>query len=221
MDRQQLQVEPREEIGKWAVRRLRNRGLVPGVIYGKETKPMAVQVDARALGELMKAGQRSLLVDLRLPGVTVRNSPTVMIREVQRDPLTGKVLNVDFHSISLKERVHATVQVMLVGEPEAIKRGGTLEHLLREVEIQCLPTDLPDHFELEVSQLDMGDSLHVSDLVPPPNVTILTSAEEVVAVMAAPRLEEEAAPAPAEAEAIPEPEVTGQKSERKEKEEEE
>ena len=219
MERPQLHVEPREEIGKWAARRLRGRGLVPGVIYGKASEPRAVQVEARALGEVMRAGHRNMLLDLRLPGVSVRNSPTVMVREVQRDPLSGKLLNVDFHQISLKERVSTTVPVVLVGEPEAIRHGGILEHLLREVEIQCLPTDLPEQLELDISQLEIGDSLHVSDLAPPSGVTMITSPEEVVAVMAAPAKEEEVAPPPAEAEAAPEPEVIGQKGKEEEEEE--
>jgi len=221
MERPQLHVEPREEIGKWAARRLRNRGLVPGVIYGKTSEPKAVQVEARALGDVMRAGHRNMLLDLRMPGVSVRNSPTVMVRELQRDPLSGKLLNVDFHQISLKERVSTTVPVVLVGEPEAVKHGGILEHVLREVEIQCLPTDLPEQLELNISNLEIGDSLHVRDLAPPSGVTMITSPEEVVAVMAAPAKEEEVvAPTPAEVEAAPEPEVTGQKSERKEAEEE-
>jgi large subunit ribosomal protein L25 len=227
MDQIELNVTRREADGKSAARRLRREGLVPAIIYGKGFDALPIAVDARELQRLFAEGVHGTsLLRLHLDGKASRNSPVVMIKEVQRNLLNGQLLNVDFHKISLTEKVTAQVPVVLVGESPAVRQGGTLEHLLREIQVECLPTEIPDHIEVDASSLEMGHSIHVSDLQIPPAVTVLTGTEEVVAVMAAPKVVEEVAPAEAavavegEEEEVKEPEVLTQKRPREEEAEE-
>jgi len=221
MDQIEVNVIRREAAGKSAARRLRTQGRAPAVIYGKEFETLPVAVDLSELEPIFAEGQQSTaLLRLHIDGKASRSSPLVMIKEVQRDPLSGQVLNVDFHKISLKEKVTAQVPVVLTGESPAVRHGGILEHVLREIEVECLPTDIPDRFDVDISHLEIGHSIHLNELQAPDRVTVLTGADEVIAVMAAPKAVEE--PAPAEAEAVEgeeepqEPEVLAQKGEREE-----
>jgi len=219
MDQIELTVTRREAGGKSAARRLRRQGQVPAVIYGRDYETLPVAVDVNELQPVFAEGQHSTsLLRLHIDGKATRSSPLVMIKEVQRNPLTGQLLNVDFHKISLKEKVTAQVPIILTGESPAVRQGGILEHVLREVEVECLPTDIPEHFDVDVSHLEIGHSIHLRELKPPENVTLLTGADEAIAVMAAPRVGEE--PVPAEAEAVEEaeeepqePKVLAQKGE--------
>ena len=225
MERVELEAVKREAVGKSAARRLRQQGAVPGVIYGRGMEPVAVAVEAKAFTrQVLEQGQANLLVALRLKGRGApRSAQTVMVKEVQRDPLTRQLLNVDFHKISLTEQVHTTVRVALAGEAPGVRRGGILEHLLREVEVRCLPDAIPAQLEVDVSGMDIGEAVHVSDLVAPPGVSLLTPATEVVAVLAPPAKMEEvpAVAAPVEEAEMPEPEVITHKGEKPGKEKEE
>ena len=223
MERTQLATEPRTEIGTWAAKRLRKQGLVPGVIYGRGIDAQPVQVEERSLAELLRGGPAGVLVDLRIQGGNGEQIETVMVREIQRNPITGQLLNVDFHRISLEEEVTTVVRVNLVGDPEAARRGGILEQILWEVQVTCLPTAIPDRLEADISGLEIGDALHANALRPPEGVTLNIDPEEVIAVMAAPRVEEEvAAPTAEELEELEEaaePELVG-KGKREEEAEE-
>ena len=196
MLQRELSVTKRSQAGSSAAGRLRRQGLVPAVLYGRGVDPIALAVDAKAMRELLHGGHN---VVVRL---SVENGgeepPTVMMREIQRHPLTGALLNVDFQRISLTEKVQAQVSVTLVGEAPGLKQGGVLDHVLREVEVEALPTDLSEQIELDVSHLRVGESLHVSDLVAPAGVAILANATDVVVSMFVPRAVEEVAPVAAE-----------------------
>ena len=211
MDRMQFGAELRTETGTWAAKRLRKQGLVPAVIYGKGIDAQPIQVEARSLAQFLRSGHVGVLVDLQIQGGNDQRTETVMVRELQRDAITGQLLNVDFHRISLEEEVTTAVPIHLVGEPEATKRAGILEQLLREVQVTCLPTAIPDHLEVDISSLDIGDTVHADALQAPEGVTLQVDPEEPIAVMAAPRIAEEVAPPAAEeeeAEAV-EPELVG------------
>jgi len=217
----QFAVEPRTEIGTWAAKRLRKRGLVPGVIYGKGIDAQPVQVEARSLAEFLRGGHAGVLVDLKVQSSDGETIETTMVREVQRNPITGQLLNVDFHRISLKEEVTTAVPITLVGQPETLKRGGILEQILWEVQVTCLPTAIPDRLEADISGLEIGDTLHADALRLPEGVTLQVASEEAIAVMAAPRIEEEVAPPPEEVEEeAVEPELVGKPKEEEEAEEE-
>ena len=196
MLQRELSVTKRSQGGSAAARRLRRQGLVPAVLYGRGADAIALAVDAKAIRELLHGGH-NVVVRLSVEGGG-EEPPTVMMREIQRHPLTGALLNVDFQRISLTEKVQAQVSVTLVGEAPGLKQGGLFDHVLREVEVEALPTDLPERIELDVSNLHVGESLHVSDLVAHAGVAILANATDVVVSMIVPRAAEEVAPVAAE-----------------------
>lgn len=197
MEQRELTVETRAGSGTSAARRLRRQGLVPAVLYGRGMEPVPLSVNASLLRELVHAGGHNVVVRLNIKDGNAE-PPTVMLKEIQRHPLSGIVLNVDFQKISLTEQITAEVPIILVGEAPGVKQGGVLDHVLREVEVECLPTDIPHSIELNVSQLDIGHALHVSDLAAPPGVTITAEPTEVVVAVTR-VFEEVAAPAPEEA----------------------
>jgi large subunit ribosomal protein L25 len=218
MQRLTLEVEVRRELGKSAVRKLRRAGRVPGVLYGRGFDPVAVAVDARALeATLQKLAGGNVLLDVVVREDGQTRTELAMLQEVQRDVLTRQVLHVDLHRVSLTEKVYTRLPVRLRGEPRGVREGGILEFLRHEVEVAGLPTDLPDHLELDVSNLGVGHSLHVRDLTVPAGVTVLTPADETLVTVLAPALAaEEAAPAAEEAPA--QPEVVGKGKEKEEEE---
>ncbi|HLQ65635.1 MAG TPA: 50S ribosomal protein L25, partial [Candidatus Limnocylindrales bacterium] len=163
------------------------------------------------------ASGANVIVDLLVSGAAAADRKA-LIREIQRDPVVGNILHLDLQHISLTERITVEVPIELIGTPTGVKDGGgILEHLLREVEIECLPTDIPTHLEADVSLLNIGDSLHVSDLKAE-RVTILTQADRAIATVVPPTVLEEVAPAEA---AVAEPELVTDKKEGEEGEEEE
>jgi len=202
----ELDVSPRQVLGK-KVKRLRWQGLTPANIYGHRVESKAIQVPSEELRRVLQTVGRSEIIYLRLDGEEPR---PVFIRAVQRDPLTDGILHVDFYQISLLEKVRLDVPLHLVGEAPTVKQfGGTLLHSLDYVTVEALPTDIPSHIEVDVASLEeIGQTLHIRDLPVPPNVTVLTDPDLVVAKVVAPaveRVEEvaEEAKAIAEAEAAP------------------
>ena len=209
MERVSLSAAARTATGKNAVKKIRKNGLVPAILYGRARESVPLAVDRKGLLGALATGGRNVLIDLMVTHDGESESNTVMIREIQRDHLRREILHVDLHQIILTEKLEARVPVMLEGMPEGVASGGgILEPHLREVEIRCLPTQIPDHLTANVAHLAVGDSLHVRDLVVPEGIEILTPPEEVLVSVVAPKEEvEEAAPAAAEAPA--EPEVVG------------
>jgi large subunit ribosomal protein L25 len=196
--------------GKEAAKKLREKRLIPGVVYGGTAGPVHVTIDplelAKALGT--HAGENALIT-LSVAGDGERTT-TVILKELQRDPVRGEPLHVDFLEISMKRKIKIQVPLRFVGEPIGVRdKGGFLEQHLREVTVECLPGAIPDQIQLEVGSLDVGDSIHVRDLRPPEGVKIVEDAERpVVSVLAVAVVVEEAPPA----EAKPaEPEVVGRK----------
>ena len=183
----QLAAVAREGRRKTAARALRKGGQVPAVLYahGRETRSIAVG-QTEFLRLLEQITPASTIVELGLGAQTVK----ALIREVQRHPLNPGILHVDFQEVLAGEKLRLEVPVHLVGMPEGVRnQGGVLDQVLRTVEIEVLPTDIPERVELDVTALVIGKSLHVSDLVIP-NATILTEGALTVATVVAPRVEE-------------------------------
>jgi large subunit ribosomal protein L25 len=200
---QKLVVEKREETGKGVARRLRAAGRVPAVLYGHDVEATPLSVDARDLIHLFHTGAgTNVLVDLVVDG----REHLAMAREVQRDHIKGRFIHVDFLAVSRTQQVTVSVPVRLVGESAGVKAGGVLEHHLWDVQVECLPTEVPDAIEADVSALEIGDSLKVADLVAPGGVTILTSPDESVVAVQQPqaRIELEEAAEAVEGEAAAE-----------------
>lgn len=208
-DQPTLIVQRRETIGSSRTRRLRKTGVIPAIVYGHEVKPMAITIDAKAFVKVLhsKAGEHAL-VRLRVTGGTPWEKPA-LVKAVQHDPVYGHVLHVDFHAIALTEKIRVEIPVVLRGEPVGVKEeAGVLEHFLRQVEVECLPTEIPEHIEMNVEAMNIGDTLHVRDLPVPKNAKMMTDPEGAVAAVQAPKEEK---PEEEAAEATTEPEVIGEK----------
>ena len=206
---QALILRRRAEAGTRPIRRLRELGFVPGVVYGREMEPLAVAVNHRELVKLLhsKTGERAL-VTLRLEDASWEKP--ALVKAVQHDPVSGHVLHVDFHAIVLTERLRVKVPVVLRGEPIGVKQeGGILEHFLREIEVECLPTEIPASVEFDVSGLTVGNTVHVRELVPPKNTKITSDPEGVIASVQVPKVEKPEE----EVAAVAEPEVIREKKE--------
>ncbi len=180
-----INAEPRSAAGRNAVKKIKQAGFVPAVIYGAKDASQNLQlVEHEVSKALGHASSESVLVE-----VAMKNGPsrTALIQEVQHHPVTGRILHVDLHVVAMDELLTAEVPVETVGEPEGVKSGGgLLEHTLRTLEIECLPGDLPASITVDVSALKIGESLHVRDLVLPKGVTVLNDADLTVAAVAEP-----------------------------------
>lgn len=201
MERVTLEAKTREGLGKNHVRRLRHDGQIPGIVYGRGREPRPVAVDAKALGAVLhtQAG-RNVLIDLAV-GDGDRRAETVIVKELQRDIFRRDITHVDFYAIDLTRPLDASVPITFIGQAAGIADGGVFEVHLREVVVKCLPTQIPDHIEVNIDALGVGDSIHVRDLVLPAETTAVTPPEEVVASVVVPKVVEEVTTAAAPAEA--------------------
>lgn len=203
MDEISLVAEPRSDKGSPATRRLRASGRVPGVVYGHGVTPTPVSVDERALrGALSTEAGANALIDLRIG----RSRHLALARELQRHPVRQTVSHVDFVVVRRDEIVSAEVPVTLVGEALAVSRaGGTVEQLLLSVDVRAKPADIPRSFEVDVTDLDIGDTIRLSAVVIPSGVTLDVDPESPVVVGHAARVEVAEAPAEEEGAAPAEP----------------
>ncbi|MDR7537736.1 MAG: 50S ribosomal protein L25 [Armatimonadota bacterium] len=198
MERVTLEARVRHGLGKGAARSLRRDGFVPGVVYGRGRQPRAVAVEARALDAALHThAGRNVLIDLDVVngGDGAGEPTTVIVKDTQRDIFHRRLLHVDFHAISLTDTIEMSVPVVLKGTAKGVSEGGILEHHMREVRVECLPTQVPDEIVLDVTDLLVGRSLHAGDLRVPEGVKLLSSPDEVVVTCLAPRVHEEAVPA--------------------------
>ena len=178
-DRQRpsLAVEERPEIGSRSSRRLRRAGYVPGVVYGAGSDPVAFKVGERDLR--IALANPSAVLDLKVGG---GKELPVIVKEQQRHPVRDEVLHVDLLQVRLDEKIQSTVNVELEGADEApgVTEGGVLEHVTRELNVEALPTDLPERVVVDVSQMEAAETLSLSVVTPPPGVTFLDDPEETV-----------------------------------------
>ncbi|MCG3149342.1 MAG: 50S ribosomal protein L25 [Verrucomicrobiae bacterium] len=207
-----LNAKVRTVAGKGKVKQLRDQGITPGIVYGAHTKPFSITVNARELGEVLHhATGENVLVDLAVDENGKTSNRLALIQEVQHHPFADTILHVDLHEVLATEKLRTKVPVRPLGEPAGVKTGGgVLEFILRELHVECLPKDLPDVVEVNVEKLEIGQSIHVGEIVPPTGVTFLDDKGQPVFLVVAPITEEEATPA---AGAPGEPEVIGAKKE--------
>jgi len=207
-----LKVEPRMSVGRSAVRKLKARGVIPAIIYGGKDKPQPLQVSARDINAMMShASGENVLVELEVAGE--KSNRTALVQEVQHSPVSGDILHIDFHAISMDETIQAEVPLEPTGIPNGVKNfGGLLEQSLRMLTIECLPRDLPDRITVDVSQLNIGDSIHVRQIQLPSGVTSKVPPDLTAFSVLAPTVEEEPVVAEAEAAAAG-PEVITEKKE--------
>lgn len=221
MERVTLNVGKRDKAGKGIARALRRQGMIPAIIYrGGGSLPIAISKKAMAEFIDSTAGDHTV-VNLKFSD---GDRKLAILKEYQTDPLNGDILHTDFFEISLTEKVTVNVRIVTHGEPIGVKRdGGILQHVLREIEIKCLPDKIPGHLETDISKLEIGQYIHVKDIQVGEGIEVITTPDEILVNVVAPAVEKEPE-APAEgivAAAAPEtvePEVI-KKGKKEEKEE--
>ncbi len=210
MERYNITAEKREETGKGAARRLRRNGKIPAVMYGRSKGAESLIVDPHDISHLL---QKNVILDLTIVDDDEEKKETVMIKDYQRDVIKKNLLHVDFQHISMDEKIEVSVPIELTGDSPGVKEGGVLQKLMRMVEISALPSDVPEKISLDLSELELGDSLAVEDLEVGEDVEIISSAEDVIVTVVAPS-EEVTEPEEEELEEeFVEPEVIGEEEE--------
>lgn len=193
-----LEVQPRKARGKWAVRRLRREGWIPGIVYGGDGPPVPIQIPERQLESLVRSHTRLV----RIRGLD--GDQRALVRELQYDILGKELLHVDLHRLVAGQRVTVEIPIVLRGVPKGTEQGGVLQQSLYNLEVECLATAIPDEIRVDVSDLDLDDVLYVSQIAVPEGVTVLTEPDVVVAQVVPPEAEEAEEVVP---EAAAEPEV--------------
>lgn len=207
-----LKAEVRTAVGKAEAKRLRRARRLPGIVYGGPQGPLPVVVNPQELLGALAAGE-NILINLALGGGQGDSARTVILKELQLDPVKGRPLHADFLEVSMERKVRVEVPVVLAGESVGVKgKGGILEQPLRQLFVECLPLNIPERISVDVSALDIGDAIHVRDLRAGEGVRILEDGGRVVASVVAPAAEEVAAPVE---EKPAEPEVVGKKEKEK------
>ncbi len=173
----------RVRMGRGGSNEVRREGDIPAILYGKGEKPMPIKINARVFDTLVRTqGGIHSVIDLKLPE---HSKVMALIREIQRDPVSRDIVHVDFLHISMDKPVQMTVPIVLVGMATGVKEGGILEHLTREIDVKCLPRDIPTSVEVNVEELDIGMSVHVRDL-DMGNVEVLTEEDRTITIVVAP-----------------------------------
>jgi large subunit ribosomal protein L25 len=178
-----LTAERRDGRGTGIARKLRAAGRIPAVLYGHDQESQALSVDAHDMFKVLHTSAgANVLVDLKVDDT----EHLVLPREIQRNHIKDTIVHVDFLVVSRTETIQVNVEIVDVGEAPGVKQGGVVDHHMREVVVECFPQDVPEHLEADLSRLDLGDVLHVSDLAAPRGVTILTTPEETVLAVIVP-----------------------------------
>ena len=191
-----LKAYPRTQLRRGGVKKLRDTGRVPAIIYGRQAKPQNLEINAKEIGDLIHHSvSENLLVDLSVEN-DARAKRLALVQEIQHHPLDGKVLHVDFHEVAENEKVIVQVPVETVGEAAGVKNsGGVLEHVLFKLKVRSLPKDLPEQIVIDVSHLELGKAVHLGEVKAPAGVEILGDKNMPVVTVAMPRTEEEEAAA--------------------------
>jgi large subunit ribosomal protein L25 len=210
-----LKAQTRTVIGRNAIKKIKKQGLVPGVVYGSQAAPLALQVESRDLANVLAhASSEHVLVELEIADGSQSVTKLTLIQEVQHHPLRRELLHVDFHAVSTTEKITSEVPIEAYGEALGVRTfGGLLEYSLRVLEVECFPQDLPDIVRIDVTNLNIGESLHVRDIPLPSGVEAITDGDLTVVSVVASRVGEEVA-VTAEAPASPEV-ITEKKGEAK------
>jgi large subunit ribosomal protein L25 len=216
-ERVKLEVQTRDARGSAEVRRMRKQGLIPGVIYGGGNDPAAICVAERTLRRaLTGSGGLHAILDVVVQGDGNGGARPAILKDYQQDVITGRVTHIDLHQVRLDRPIQASVVVQLIGEPAGVKEGGVLSQVSREITVEALPMEIPEHIDLDVSEMLVGDTLRLADVRPIEGVTFLDDPEEtVLASVSAPTVfEEPELEEPEEGEELPEgeeaPEVEGE-----------
>jgi large subunit ribosomal protein L25 len=175
-----LEVSRREGIGKSLVRKLRQQGQVPGVVYGGHRDPVAITVDRKAITDLIQRSQHGVRSVFLLKMAGTDQQRHAMIKDIQIDPINRKMMHIDFIRVVMDEAVRVTIPVVVTGTPIGVKEGGLLDFQVRDLHVECLPNAIPDKIEIDISNLGIHNYFRISDLALPQNVKVLDDLERVV-----------------------------------------
>ena len=198
METIEIQVEPREAGAKGKAKQLRREGKLPGIFYGPKAESVPLELDRRDFLSRVAGLEGSHLIRIKSSSPLLAER-VALVKEMQFHPVTGEVVHADFYEVDLSARIRVKVPLHFVGKAEGVVRGGILQPVVREIEVECLPMDIPEYFDVEVSSLDIGDSLHVKDLSIPEGVAAIYESNLTLVTVVPPTVEE----APVAAEVAP------------------
>ena len=198
METIEIQIEPREAGAKGRAKQLRREGKLPGIFYGPKAESVPLELDRKDFLSRVAGLEGSHLIRIKSSSPLLAER-VALVKEMQFHPVTGEVVHADFYEVDLSARIRVKVPLHFVGKAEGVVRGGILQPVVREIEVECLPMDIPEYFDVEVSSLDIGDSLHVKDLSIPEGVAAIYESNLTLVTVVPPTVEE----APAAAEVAP------------------
>lgn len=191
MKQLELTATLRSDVGNGPARQLRMQGKMPAVLYGPKTEPVLLAVDIKELETALKEGSLAQSIfNLSVDGAKKKAS-AVMIRELQRHPVSGNFLHADFYEIDMKEKIAVMVPIVTVGKSKGVEMGGLLQVIRREIEVLCLPTEIPESFEIDITDLEIGDSVHVDEITTDETVEIPYDVNFTLLTVVSPKIEEE------------------------------
>lgn len=203
METLEIQADARDPGSKQTARRLRRSGKIPGVLYGPKTQTIALELNKKEFSSRVAGLEGSHLVRLKSDSASLVDK-VALVKEMQFHPITGEVVHADLYEVDLTARIRVQVPLHFVGKAVGVVRGGILQPIVREIEVECLPLDIPDFFNVEVSELDIGDSAHIEDLTMPEGIKAIYESNLALVAVVPPTVEEAPTPtaAPVEAEAV-------------------
>ena len=187
-----LEAQVRQEIGRAPAKKLRTESFIPAVLYWQEKEPIVLKIPRRNFLHLIHEHRsENIIISLQIKDDTKKKSRPCLIKEVQHDPVKGDIVHLDFQEISLTKTIKVNVPIATKGESIGVKQdGGSLEHILWEIEVECLPTDIPKSIEVDISSLKLGDNIHIKDIKFPGNIKVINEQDAIVITVAAPMKEE-------------------------------
>ena len=203
MEKFTLDSQERKPASKGEMKKLRASGKIPAILYG-DMANMSLTVDAVKFTTLLKTAGRNVMISLNMPDKT---SKTVLIKDIQKNVISRELSHIDFYQISMKKKIEISIPVMLIGEAPGVKSGGVLSHIVRELKVKCLPADIPEKITIDISKLEIGNTVLVKDLPVSKNVEVLIAPDQIVVNIVSPTILEEVTPGAVVGEVAAEPEV--------------
>jgi len=187
MEISELKASRRTDIGKGVARRLRKNGFVPAVVYGSKTEPILLSVNSADLTKILKGKEENVFINLHVDNGKKMEKFT-LIKELQIDPVSGRFLHIDFFEIDKKQSITLDIPIHFTGEAAGVETGGDLHHIKRDIKVSCLFAALPEYIEVDVSGLNIGDSIKVDDIKLPEGITVLDPEDTIIASVTAPKV---------------------------------
>jgi large subunit ribosomal protein L25 len=191
LEQLEIKTKVRKSVGNGPARALRREGKIPAVLYGPKTEPILLAVDIKDIEQILKKST----IGQALLNLVIQNgekvTKTAMIKELQRHPVSGKYLHIDFYEIDMQRKINVMVPVVVKGQSQGVELGGILQIVRRELEVFCLPSAIPEAFEVDITELDIGDSIHVQEIQLPHDVELPEDVDFTVVTILAPKVEEE------------------------------